>query len=87
MNIKEKTSDKESKLLKLIEKAKPTGYVSYNDVNKILDDEITTEEIESTLAKFTSESIDILEDDIEINISENSNVNLLKDNGEEDEDS
>jgi RNA polymerase primary sigma factor len=86
MNIKEKTSDKESKLLKLIEKAKPKGYVSYNDVNKILDDEITTEEIESTLAKFTSESIDILEDDIEINISENSNVNLLKDNGEEDED-
>jgi RNA polymerase primary sigma factor len=86
MSIKEKDkTDKENKLLKLIENAKPKGYVSYNDVNKILDDEISTEEIENTLAKFTSESIDVLEEDIEINISENSNVNLINDSADDDE--
>jgi RNA polymerase primary sigma factor len=87
MTIKDKTkpNDKESRILKLIEKSKPKGYVSYNDINKILEEDISTEEIESTLAKFTSESIDVLEDDIEINISENSNVNLVKDPLEEDD--
>ncbi len=84
-NEKDKSLNNTDKLSKLIEKSKPKGYVSYNDINKVLDENISTEEIEDTLHKFTSESIDILEDDIEINISENSNVNLIKDNAEEDD--
>jgi RNA polymerase primary sigma factor len=85
MNNNEKDQSANNKISKLIEKSKPKGYVSYNDINKVLEENISTEEIDSTLEKFTSESIDILEDDIEINISENSNVNLVKDNSEEED--